>query len=120
MAVAIDTRIGEAGHCGPDVRSDLHVRLEPRHRGAIEIELQSRVETYYGESIRRQAEEVLESLNVRHVRLEIHDEGALPFVISARVEAAARRAGLGEGTRVLPLQIAMPAPSARDRLRRSR
>jgi len=120
MAVAIDTRIGEAGHSGPEVRSDLHVRLEPRHRGGIEIELQSRVETYYGESIRRQAEEVLESLNVRHARLEIHDEGALPFVISARVEAAARRAGLGEGTRVLPLQIALPAGSARDRLRRSR
>ena len=120
MAVATDTRIGEAGHCGPDVRSDLHVRLEPHHRGGIEVELQSRVERYYGESIRRQAEEVLEALNARHARIEIHDEGALPFVISARIEAAARRAGLGEETRVLPLQAALPEPSTRDRLRRSR
>lgn len=120
MTVAIDTRIGEAGHCGPDVRSDLHVRLEPRHRGGIEVELQSRVERYYGESIKCQAEEVLEALNSRHARIEIHDEGALPFVISARIEAAARRAGLGEETRVLPLQATLPKPSARDRLRRSR
>lgn len=110
----------EVGHYGADTRSDLHVRLEPRHRGGIEIELQSRVEPYYGNSIRRQAEEVLEALNVRHAHVEIHDEGALPFVVSARIEAAARRAGLGEGTRVLPPQIALPPPSARDRLRRSR
>jgi citrate lyase subunit beta/citryl-CoA lyase len=78
------------------------------------------VETYYGELIRRQAEEVLEALGVRHARVEIHDEGALPFVIAARIEAAARRAGLGEGTRVLPDRLPLPEASARDRLRRSR
>jgi len=120
MTVAIETRIGEAGHSGSEIRSDLRVRLEPRHHGGIEIELQSRVEPYYGQSIRRQAEEVLEALNIRHARVQIQDEGALPFVISARVEAAARRAGFGEGTRVLPTQNPLPAPSARDRLRRSR
>jgi len=111
---------GEAGHSGPDIRSDLRVQIEPRERGGIEIEIESRVKTYYGEAIRRQAEEVLESLGVRHARVEIHDEGALPFVISARIEAAARRAGLGEGTRVLPDRVRLPKPSARDRMRRSR
>jgi citrate lyase subunit beta/citryl-CoA lyase len=111
---------GEAGHFGSEVRSDVQVRIEPRHRGGIEIELESRVEPYYGESIRRQAEEVLEALNVRHARVQIHDEGALPFVISARLEAAVRRTGLGEGTRVLPDRMPLPAPSYRDRLRRSR
>jgi len=120
MTVAMETHIGEAGHWGADIRSDVHVRIEPRERGGIEIELQSRVEPYYGESIRRQAEEVLEALGVRHARVQIHDEGALPFVISARIEAAAKRARLGEGTRVLPDRIALPEPSARDRLRRSR
>lgn len=120
MTVATEIRIGEAGHSGPDIRSDLHVRIEPRHRGGIEIELQSRVEPYYGESVKQQTEEVLEELNVRHARVEIHDEGALPFVISARIEAAVRRVGLGEGTRVLPAPIGIPGPSLRDRLRRSR
>src|SRR5437764_10684631 len=111
---------GEAGHSGPDIRSDLRVRIEPRDRGGIDIELHSRVEAYYGGSIRRQAEEVLEALGVRHAHAQIEDEGALPFVIAARIEAAARRAGLGVGTRVLPDRLALPEPSARDRMRRSR
>jgi citrate lyase subunit beta/citryl-CoA lyase len=120
MAVATSIQAGKAGHCGIDIRSDLRVRIDPRERGGIQIEIESRVQTYYGESIRRQAEEVLEALGVRHARVEIHDEGALPFVIAARIEAAARRAGLGEGTRVLPDRLPLPEPSSRDRMRRSR
>ena len=120
MTVATETRTGEAGHSGADIRSDLHVRIEPRERGGIAVDLESRVKAYYGESIRRQTEEVLEALGVRHAKVHIHDEGALPFVIAARIEAAVRRAGLGEGTRVLPDRIALPESSARDRLRRSR
>jgi citrate lyase subunit beta/citryl-CoA lyase len=111
---------GEAGHSGPEIRSDLHVRIEPGEQGGIGIELASRVEPYYGDSIRKQAEDVLEALGVRHAHVVIHDEGALPFVIAARIEAAVRRAGLGKGTRVLPDQISLPIPSARNRLRRSR
>ena len=112
--------IAEAGHWGKDVRSDLYVALEPRGAGGIEIELESRVAPYYGQAIRARAREVLETLGVTHARLSIHDEGALPFVIAARIEAATRRAGLGEGRRALPETLTTPAPSARDRLRRSR
>jgi len=120
MTVAIESRTGEAGHCGAEIRSDLRVQIELRDSGGIQIELESRVQPYYGDSIRRQSEEVLEALGVRHALVQIRDEGALPFVIAARIEAAVRRAGLGEGTRVLPERIALPEPSARDRLRRSR
>lgn len=120
MTVATETRTGEAGHAGAEVRSDLRVRIEPRDRGGVEIDLHSRVETYYGDSIRRQAEEILEALGVGHAHVKIEDEGALPFVIAARIEAAARRAGLGRGTRVLPERLALPEPSGRDRMRRSR
>jgi citrate lyase subunit beta/citryl-CoA lyase len=120
MTVATEPSTGEAGHWGKDFRSDLHVRIEPSARGGIDIELDSRVKPYYGDAIRRQAEEVLEALGVRHAQVQIHDEGALPFVIAARVEAAVRRAGRGEGTRVLPDRLALPEPSSRDRMRRSR
>ncbi len=112
--------IAEAGRSGPDVRSDLHVGFEPRSFGGLEIALESRVAAYYGESIRKQAGAVLEQLGIEHARLVIHDEGALPFVIAARIEAAVRRAGMGEDRRALPEAVARPAPSARDRLRRSR
>ncbi len=123
MSVGIETQArhaGEAGHCGPEIRSDVHVRIEPRERGGITIDLESRVKPYYGDAIRRQTEEVLEALGVGHAQVAIHDEGALPFVIAARIEAAARRAGLGDGTHVLPERLSLPEPSSRDRMRRSR
>ncbi len=112
--------IGVAGHRGPNIRSDVHVRIESQERGGVAIELESRVKPLYGDSIRRQTEQLLEALGVKHARVTIHDEGALPFVIAARVEAAARRAGLGAGTRVLPGRVPLPEPSPRHRMRRSR
>jgi citrate lyase subunit beta/citryl-CoA lyase len=102
------------------VRSDLHVAIELRSEGAIEIALESRVGAYYGENIQTQAGRVLADLGVRDARVALHDEGALPFVIAARIEAAVRRAGVGQGRRALPEQVPLPPPSARDRLRRSR
>jgi citrate lyase subunit beta/citryl-CoA lyase len=113
-------RVGEAGHWGKAVRSDAHVWIEPRERGGIDIVLESRVKPYYGDSIRTQTEDALQQLGVHHAQVLIHDEGALPLVISARIEAALKRAGLGQGKRVMPDQLALPEPSARDRLRRSR
>ena len=102
------------------MRSDCRVVFVPRSAGGIDVELQSKVAAYYGDSILAQARQVLADLGVEHARLLIEDQGALPFVISARIEAAVRRAGLGEGRWSLPQQVALPAPSARDRLRRSR
>src|SRR5579863_9345146 len=110
----------EAGHYGKDVRSDLHVAIEPRDSGGLEITLESRVGLYYGSSILSQTRQVLETLGVKHARISIHDEGALPFVISARIEAAAKRAGWGGDQRALPEKIALPEPTTRDRLRRTR
>ncbi len=110
----------EAGRSGPGVRSDCRVVFVPRSAGGIDIELQSKVAAYYGDSILTQARQVLADLGVDDARLLIEDAGALPFVIAARIEAAVRRADLGEGRRSLPEQVALPAPSARDRLRRSR
>src|SRR5437773_4782204 len=113
-------RSAEAGHWGKDIRSDLHVALEPRDSGGLEITLESRVAPYYGDSIVAQTKEVLESLGLKHLRVSIHDEGALPFVISARIETAVKRAGLPISRKALPEQFPLPQPSARDRLRRSR
>lgn len=113
-------RVGEAGHWGKDVRSDAHVWIEPRDRGGIDVVLESRVNAYYGDSIRKQIEDVLTELGVHRAQVLVHDEGALPFVISARIEAAVKRAGLGDGKRALPEKLSIPEASARDRIRRSR
>jgi citrate lyase subunit beta / citryl-CoA lyase len=113
-------RSAEAGHWGKDIRSDLHVALEPRDSGGLEITLESRVAPYYGDSIVAQTKQVLESLGLKHARAAIRDEGALPFVISARIETAVKRSGLSISKKALPEPFPLPQPSARDRLRRSR
>jgi citrate lyase subunit beta / citryl-CoA lyase len=123
MSSAVETkpfRAAEAGHWGEGVRSDVHIGFDPRDSGGVEISLQSRVAPYYGEAILDQARRGLEELGVRHAHVTIHDEGALPFVISARIETAVQRAGLALGKRSLPEPIALPAPYPKDRLRRSR
>src|SRR5580658_589046 len=120
MPAAAETRVarrGEAGRAGPEVRSDLYVGFEERASGGIEVDLRSRVDLYYGDAIRRQIRDVLQALGVEHAHVAIIDEGALPFVIAARVEAAVRRAGLGQGKSALPEPVALPYPSAKDRLR---
>lgn len=123
-STAATPKVFEAGRAGKDVRSDLHVSFEPRESGGVDIELTSRVATYYGTSIREQAARALECLDVKHARMVITDEGALPFVIDARIEAAVKRAGLAEGKRVLPEPMFDRAgqrqQTAKDRMRRSR
>ena len=119
-AEASQVKRGEAGRAGGDVRSDVHVTVEERASGGLEIDLRSRVALYYGDNIRQQVRDVLQALGVEHAFVSMVDEGALPFVIAARVEAAVKRAGLGDGKSALPAPIRQPAASARDRLRRSR
>jgi citrate lyase subunit beta/citryl-CoA lyase len=116
------THPAEAGHWGKEVRSDLHVSVEPRDSGGLEVGLESRVAPYYGDAILAQTRQVLETMGVKNARVGIHDEGALPFVISARIETAVRRTGLGAGLKALPDKAAGAASgaSAKDRLRRSR
>ena len=114
------SRSAEAGHWGKEVRSDLRVAFEQRDSGGIEISLESRVAPYYGAAILEQTRDVLAELGVKHARVAVHDEGALPYTIGARIEAAARRAGKVEGKHWLPEQYPLPAPSPKERLRRSR
>lgn len=112
---------GEAGPRGDDVRSDLHVVVEVTESGGLILELQSKVGSMYGESIRQAATQVLVALGVEHAKATIDDKGGLPFTIAARVEAAARRAGaLGKGDARPPRAVTRTGPTPRDRLRRSR
>lgn len=112
---------GAAGPQGDDVRSDLHVEIEIVENGGLQIELESRVRSLYGDSIRESTRRVLGSLGVKHARVAIDDKGGLPFTIAARVEAAARRAGAtGKGDPRPERTTARGGPTDRDRLRRSR
>lgn len=120
MSASNDSRPAEVGHWGKEIRSDLHVAIEPRDSGGLEVGLESRVAPYYGEAILAQTRQVLETLGVRNAKVAVHDEGALPYIIAARIETAAHRAGLGRNQKALPDKVALPDASPKDRLRRSR
>ena len=70
----------EAGRSGDDVRSDLHVVVEPGN--TLDLVVRSRVETLYGDAIRRTVRETLESLGVTRARVTVDDRGAVPWVIA--------------------------------------
>lgn len=83
--------VAVTGNTGPRVRSDCEIILEIRTEGGIVIELNSRVKALYGESIRTLCFEILSFFGIENAILKINDSGALPFVISARVEAAVKQ-----------------------------
>jgi citrate lyase subunit beta/citryl-CoA lyase len=111
----------EAGRHGDDVRSDCWVRITPTQSGGIELDLKSKVESMYGDSIRALVAEELAALGVGHAKVEIEDYGALPFVIMARVECAVRRCGVdvGDGF-VQEFAAGTQYETERERFRRSR
>ena len=87
----MESRIARAGNAGPKVRSDCEIILELKDRGGIQIELDSKVKSLYGESIRNLVNEILSFYGIRHASVILNDSGALPFVIAARAEAAIKQ-----------------------------
>jgi citrate lyase subunit beta/citryl-CoA lyase len=95
--------------------------VELTEGGGFEIEVISKVGTLYDASIEETTLSTLVGLGVEHARVRIDDKGAVPFVIAARVEAAALRAGLpSRGDARPPRTAPERAHTGRERLRRSR
>jgi citrate lyase subunit beta / citryl-CoA lyase len=83
--------ITSTGNAGPKVRSDCEITLVLKKSGGVKIGLESKVKALYGSSITEQCRQILEYFGIRHAEVAIRDSGALPFVISARIEAAIRK-----------------------------
>lgn len=71
--------------------SDIYVQVEPNDNG-IELELQSVVYNQFGEEIEKTVREVLNDFNVKNVKIQLKDRGAVECAIRARVETALKRA----------------------------
>lgn len=112
----------EAGRPGREARSDCHVAVEPAESGGISLEIASKVDYLYANAIRSLVLDALARLGVTDARVTIEDQGAVPFVMLARVEAAVRRAWPGRSfPECLPeTDPAGTVATARDRWRRSR
>lgn len=113
--------IAEAGSKGDNIRSDCRVKLELADSGGIDLNLISKVDSMYGTSIRSLTQKVLSFYEIQHAKIEIHDSGALPFVIMARLETAIKRLKPNIIKEFLPeMRTCCTFPTTRDRFRRSR
>ena len=73
--------------------SDAYVEIEPAE--SLSVELESRVQDQFGDSICAVVKEILAENGVEKANVRIIDRGALECVIRARVETAVIR-GKGE------------------------
>ena len=84
-------KVGRSGNSGPKIRSDCEVIIEKRESGGITVDLESKVLPLFGKSIESQCRELMQYFRISGALITIKDSGALPFVISARIEAAVRQ-----------------------------
>jgi len=111
----------EVGRRGSRVRSDCWIGVALRDAGGIEVALTSKVAGMYGQTIREQIELGCAALGIENAAITVEDQGALPFTIAARLEAAVKRAdGRIAGEYLLPVSESGTCGSERERLRRSR
>ena len=80
-----------AGRQGKTNRSDCYFELTSARSGGIKLEVQSKVESMYGESVRNLILEMCEFFEIKNLKIYLEDYGALPFTLAARFELAVKR-----------------------------
>lgn len=115
------SKIISSGNRGNNIRSDCYVELELKDSGGIKINLKSKVESMYGNSIRSLIKDILKNFKIRNASVLVEDYGALPFTIAARVESAIKNILPETETEfLLPFNKKSLYKTTKDRLRRSR
>jgi citrate lyase subunit beta/citryl-CoA lyase len=110
-----------AGKRGDSIRSDCYFELEAKSSGGIKLNIKSKVESMYGESIKKMILDMAKFFGLRDAIILCEDYGALPFVMSARFELAVKR--LFPQTKkeyLLPIIKQNLYSTKKDQLRRSR
>jgi len=112
---------GEAGRRGDLVRSDCWIEVELKDSGGVTLEVQSKVGVLYGDEIESLVTAGLIQMGVENATVSVVDQGALPFALAARLEAAVRRADPArEVPYLLPMSERCVYGSDPERQRRSR
>ena len=112
---------GEAGRQGKEVRSDCWVKIETKSSGGLRLKVTSKVAIMFGKAIRKLIKDELAFFDIKNAAVTLEDAGALPFVMTARIEAAVKRLNPDEKREYLPELLPWAQYStARERFRRSR
>jgi citrate lyase subunit beta / citryl-CoA lyase len=115
-----EVKIATCGNKGKGVRSDVFVALEITKSGGLDIQLNSKVEVMYGESIRKLVVDIIKFFQIANAKIELEDSGALELVISARLEAAIKQILPSEKEFLPPLLESNKYQTKKDRNRYSR
>lgn len=110
-----------AGKRGENIRSDCYFELEIKSSGGIKLNLKSKVQTMYGESIKEMIFDMSEFFGLKDAKIYLEDNGALPYTLAARFELAVKR--IYPETKkefLLPFNEKNFYPAKKDHLRRSR
>ena len=110
-----------AGKRGDSVRSDCYFEFELKNSGGIKLDIKSKVESMYGESIKEMILDMSKFFGLKDAKILCEDYGALPFVLAARFELAVKR--LFPQTKkeyLLPIIKQNLYSAKKDQLRRSR
>lgn len=108
------------GPKGDKPKSDIRITYTPNSK-SLDFSLSSKVELMFGKSILTQAETVCKDLGITTGKFLLEDFGALPFVISARMEAVIKSAHPDITEESLPeMKPHCEGKSSRSRFRRSR
>ena len=84
------------GRAGFEKPQDCVVVVSLRDTGGIALQLHSKQESMFGNTIRACAQACLEELGVKNAAVEIQDFGSLDFAIRARIRTAVARARRGD------------------------
>lgn len=80
-----------SGKRGDSVRSDCYFEIELINSGGIKLDLKSKVQLMYGESIKEMILDMCKFFGLKNAKILCEDNGALPFVLAARFELAVKR-----------------------------
>ena len=109
-----------AGNKGEKIRSDCFIELEITGTGGVIIDLKSKVDVLFGNDIRKTVVEMLSFFGIDNARIRIEDSGALPFVLTARLEAVIKQVIDTDKEFLLPLIEDNTYHSVKDKIRFSR
>ncbi|MCP4180895.1 MAG: HpcH/HpaI aldolase/citrate lyase family protein [bacterium] len=73
-----------------NTKSDCRIIFTPKNNGGIGIEIDSKVKTFFDDSIYELGKKTLTELGISNCNLKIEDFGALPYVLRARIEASVK------------------------------
>lgn len=110
-----------AGKRGDSVRSDCYFEIELKSSGGIKLDIKSKVQSMYGESIKEMILDMSKFFGLKDAKILCEDSGALPFVMAARFELAVKRLFPDNKKEyLLPFNKKNLDSTKKDQLRRSR